>query len=68
MKETFTSSVWQEGKWFVAQCREVDVASQGRTEEEALRNLSEALKLHFSAPRPTQHPKIRLIEVELDAA
>ncbi|MGH7433571.1 MAG: type II toxin-antitoxin system HicB family antitoxin, partial [Candidatus Methylomirabilales bacterium] len=29
MKRTFTASVWREGDWFVAQCLEVDVASQG---------------------------------------
>lgn len=43
MKETFTAVVWQEEDWFVAQCREVDIASQGETEQEALDNLREAL-------------------------
>ncbi|MDZ8110171.1 MAG: type II toxin-antitoxin system HicB family antitoxin [Nostoc sp. DedQUE12a] len=47
MKRTFTASVWQEGKWFVAQCLEVDIASQGESEAEALANLTEALALHF---------------------
>ncbi len=32
----FTAAVWQEDDLFVAQCLEVDVASQGHTEEEAL--------------------------------
>jgi len=41
----FSAVVWSEGKWFVAQCLEVDVASQGRTKEEALANLREALEL-----------------------
>lgn len=50
MKRTFTASVWQEGSWFVAQCVEVDIASQGETEAEALANLSEALSLHFEPP------------------
>ncbi len=53
MKHTFTATVWQEGDWFVAQCLEVDVASQGRTEEEALDNLREALELHFEPPQAT---------------
>lgn len=68
MKQMFTASVWQEGNWFVAQCREVDVASQGKSEEEALANLCEALKLHFAPPRATILPQLRPIEVELDAA
>jgi len=53
MKRTFTATVWQEGDWFVAQCLEVDVASQGRTEAEALDNLREALELHFEPPQAT---------------
>ena len=68
MTQEFTATVWQEGEWFVAQCREVDVASQGLTEDEALDNLCEALELHFESPRATVLPSIRRIEVELDAA
>ena len=41
----FNATVTKEGEWFVAQCREVDVASQGRTEAEAVANLREALEL-----------------------
>jgi predicted RNase H-like HicB family nuclease len=68
MTQEFTATVWQEGEWFVAQCREVDVASQGLTENEALENLKEAIELHFEPPRATVLPSIRKIEVELDAA
>jgi len=39
--------VWQETDWYVAQCLEVEVASQGETEEEALENLREAIELYF---------------------
>jgi predicted RNase H-like HicB family nuclease len=59
MKRTFTASVWQEDVWFVAQCLEVAVASQGQTEEEALANLREALELHFEPPTATITPAIR---------
>ena len=68
MTREFTATVWQEGEWFIAQCREVEVASQGLTEEEALENLREALELHFEPPHATILPSIRKIEVELDAA
>ena len=57
MTQEFTATVWQEGEWFIAQCREVEVASQGLTEEEALNNLSEALELHFESPRATILPR-----------
>ncbi len=50
MTQKFTASVSKEGNWFVAQCLEVDVASQGETEDEALANLREALELHFEPP------------------
>jgi len=68
MKQQFTASVWQEGGWFVAQCREVDVASQGESEEEALSNLREALELHFEPPVATVAPHVHEIEVKLGAA
>jgi len=39
-------AITREGEWFVAQCLEVDVASQGASPEEALANLREALELY----------------------
>ena len=53
MKKNLSAVVWQEDKWFVAQCLEVDVASQGETEEDALNNLRDALTLHFTPPVTT---------------
>ncbi len=53
MKREFTATVWAEYGVWVAQCLEVDVASQGDTETEALKNLQEALELHFEAPVAT---------------
>lgn len=66
--ETFRASVWQEGDLYVAQCLEVDVASQGESEEEALQNLKEALELHFLPPRSGKRPRIATIEVHTGAA
>jgi predicted RNase H-like HicB family nuclease len=59
------ATVWREGKWYVSQCLEVDVASQGETEEEALASLKEALELHFEPPRASRPPMVRTIEVEV---
>ena len=64
----YHASLWTEGDWVVAQCLEVDVASQGKSEEEALANLREALELHFEPPQATRAPKVRMIEVEVGAA
>jgi predicted RNase H-like HicB family nuclease len=68
MKRPFATTVWREGDWYVAQCLEVDVASQGETEDEALANLKEALELHFEPPQATRPSKVRVIEVEVGAA
>lgn len=68
MKQSFTASVWQEGEWYVAQCIQVDVASQGTTEDEALDNLREALELHFTPPVATIVPHVRNIEIDIQAA
>jgi predicted RNase H-like HicB family nuclease len=47
MKLDLTAAIWQEGKWYVSQCVEIDVASQGLTEDEALGNLQEAIVLYL---------------------
>ena len=62
-KRKFTASVWREGRWFVAQCLEVDVASQGRSESAALKNLADAIALHFTPPVATKAPRVRPVEV-----
>ena len=68
MRHRFSASIAQEGDWYVAQCLEVDVASQGSTEAEALDNLREALELHFEAPRATVTPRVSAFEADIDAA
>ena len=67
MKRTLTASVVREGDWYVAQCLEVDIASQGETVDDALDNLREAIELHFTPPVATIVPDIRSIEVEVGA-
>lgn len=44
---TLTAAISREGDLYVAQCLEVDVASQGETHERARANLIEALELFF---------------------
>ena len=44
MTREFSAVVQREGDLFVAQCLDVDVASQGASEDEALANLQEALE------------------------
>jgi len=39
--------VYQEGKYYVSQCLNVDISSFGETIEEAIKNLKEAVELYF---------------------
>jgi predicted RNase H-like HicB family nuclease len=39
--------VYKEPPYYVAQCLNVDVSSFGETADEAIRNLNEAVELHF---------------------
>ena len=68
MKRPFAATVWCEGDWYVSQCLELDVASQGWSEKEALENLKEALELYFEPPQVTRPPTVRTVEVEVGAA
>ena len=46
MRNEFTAIVEQDGPWFIAYCAEVPGANgQGRTREECLANLKEAIAL-----------------------
>ncbi|HEU5053580.1 MAG TPA: hypothetical protein VFT78_10720 [Hanamia sp.] len=47
MKTEFKNVVWKEGKYFVAQCLNIEVSSFGETKEEALKNLNEAIELYM---------------------
>lgn len=52
IKQYFTSIVWKERAYYVAQCLNVDISSFGKTKAEALKNLEEAMELYFEdAPR-----------------
>jgi predicted RNase H-like HicB family nuclease len=47
MSYKVTVIVRKDDDWYVATCLENDVASQGKTVEEAIVNLREALELYF---------------------
>ncbi len=68
MIRQFSASVIQEDTLFVAQCLQVDVASQGTSKAEALANLREALELYFDPPIATEMPTVETIEVDIGAA
>jgi predicted RNase H-like HicB family nuclease len=66
MSNVFTAAIHQEEDWYVAQCLEVDVASQGASVPEALRNLTDAVGLYLEEvddPHPTATPLVTSFQV-----
>jgi predicted RNase H-like HicB family nuclease len=66
MSQTFTAAVHQEEDWYVAQCLEIDVASQGQSIQEALASLREAVELYLEEvedPHPTATPLVTSFQV-----
>lgn len=47
MSLQFTTIIKKEGKWYVAYCVELGVVSQGKTIEQAKKNLMEATELYL---------------------
>ncbi len=47
MELDFTLEVWRKGNWFVAKCAELDFVSQGKTQDEARKNLVEVIQIQF---------------------
>jgi predicted RNase H-like HicB family nuclease len=45
--KSFKYVVYQEGKYYVSQCLNVDVSSFGETAQEAIDNLKEAVELYL---------------------
>lgn len=49
MARRYTAVLVKESEWYVARCLEIGVTSQGRTVEEAQRNLQEAVELYIES-------------------
>ena len=58
-KINLKATIWKEGKYYVSQCLNVDVASFGATKKEALANLEEALELYL---QDIKTPKLTKVE------
>ena len=65
------ATIWKEGKYYVSQCLNVDVASFGTTKKEALANLGEAIELYLedtNTPKLTKVEKPDIVSFELQYA
>jgi predicted RNase H-like HicB family nuclease len=56
-----TVIVQKEDNWYVAKCVENNVASQGKTIEEAIINLKEALELYYEDEKQEIESKVTFI-------
>ena len=69
MLVSFNVILTSEPPWYVAKCPDNNVASQGRSIEEALGNLKEALELYYEdgeeIPRPLPPAFLTTLEVAL---
>lgn len=70
MHHTFTTTFTKEKRWYVARCVELGVVSQGKTIEEAKKNIREAVELYLE-DEPSQKvylskqaPLIAMLDVE----
>jgi len=43
-----TIEIWQKGNWYIAKSPELDFVSQGKTREEAKKNLIEVINIQFN--------------------
>jgi len=70
-KKQLTAIIEREDDWYVALCPELDVASQGKTIEEARDNLIEAVELFFEIASPSEiedrmHTEVFVTRVEVN--
>jgi predicted RNase H-like HicB family nuclease len=68
MKEEFQLVVYKEGRYYVAQCLDIDVSSFGTTENAAINNLKEALELYLEDSKEqmahVKNPKVRTLHLQ----
>lgn len=57
--------IQKEEKWYVAKCIDNSVASQGKTIEEALKNLKEAIELYYQNEEPIEPKEILITTLEV---
>ena len=57
MSISLTTAIQKEDDWFVAKCIENNVASQGKTMDEAIINLREAITLYYDDEAPPSYPQ-----------
>ena len=65
MSIKYNVMIQKEEKWYVAKCLDNNVTSQGKTIEEALKNLKEALELYLQNEEIVQPKETYLTTLEV---
>lgn len=65
MSIKYNVMIQKEEKWYIAKCLDNNVASQGKTIEEALKNLKEALELYLQDEEIVQPKETFLTTLEV---
>ena len=70
MEKTIKALIYFDGEHHCAKCFEIDVFTQGKTIDETIKNLKEAISVHLDGVDPTQYGLIKkpglLIMMESD--
>jgi len=65
MSKLFTVTITKDDSWFVAKCLENSVASQGKTMDEAMDNLREAVALYYEDEQIPIFPQTYVTTLEV---
>ena len=65
MSIKYNVMIQKEENWYVAKCIDNNVASQGKTIEEAMQNLKEALELYMQNETPEKPKEIFITTLEV---
>lgn len=70
MEKTIKAFIYYDGQRYCAKCMEIDVFTQGKTINETIENLREAVSLHLEGVNPADYGLIKkpnlLIMLETD--
>lgn len=65
MSLKYSVIIEKEENWYVAKCIDNNIASQGKTIEDALKNLKEAIELYYEDEEPINPKEIFVTTLEV---
>ena len=65
MSKKYNVIIKKEDEWYVEKCIDNNIASQGKTIEEALKNLKEAIELYYEDEEPILPKNIFVTTLEV---